>query len=188
MVRGGCGEWDLAKPARRGMRSDRHRASRPRHGRLRGTWWKAGTPRTTRGPRSGTQNSLGLHRFIVVPQDVESGLPLSAIGKQALAVVVILNTRKRPARRAEIHQYPGDRPIEKRNSAEHGHLAAIDVGLILLREAFQIVAVAAGLRIGAEFANDERLLIGSLPGDGVDLFGKPIVPADVFIAGDHVEE
>src|ERR1019366_2454197 len=150
--------------------------------------WKAGTPRTTRGPGSGTRNSLGLHGFVIVPQDVESWFALSAIGKQALAIVVVQNARQRPARRAEIHQYPGDRPVEKRNSAEHGHLAAIDIGLILLREAFQIVAVAAGLRIGAEFANDERLLIGSLPGDGIDLLGEPIVPADVFIAGDHVEE
>src|ERR1035437_1461209 len=186
-VRGGCGEWDRARPARHGRRRGLRRASRPTHGRLRGTWWKAGILRTTRRPQSGTQYSLRFHGFIVVAQDVECGLAFSAVTEQSLAVVEVLDARQGPARRAEIHQHPGDGSIEERNPPEHGHLAAVHVGLILLSEARQIVTVAAGLRIGAEFPKDERLIRGSLPGDGIDLLGESILPADVFIAGDDVE-
>ena len=63
---------------------------------------------------------------------------------------------------------------------------AVDVGLVLLGPAVGDGAVVAGLGLGAEFAHDDGFL-GEVPGDGVGQGRLTLIPADVLVDADDVE-
>src|SRR3954454_8964755 len=151
-------------------------------------WWTEEIPRTRRGLRSGTQCSLGLHSPIVVAKDEKSGFALASVRKKTLAIVEVLDSGEGAARRTEIDQHPGDCAVQEGNAAEHRDLPAVDIGLIFLGEAREVVAVVIEEGIGAEFAQDEGLVVRRLPGDRVDFLGQAVVPANILIAGDDIEE
>ncbi len=63
----------------------------------------------------------------------------------------------------------------------------IDVRLVLLSPSFILSAVQTGLCARAEFADDERLLIGDLPLGFIGAVRMAFVPSDVFVDADDVE-
>src|SRR5712671_6080208 len=63
----------------------------------------------------------------------------------------------------------------------------IQILLIFLGPSHSLVTVVAEQGITSEFANDEGLVLGDLPGQIICLLRQPVVPADIFVASEHVE-
>src|ERR1700722_8524057 len=73
------------------------------------------------------------HRLvhILLLQNKERLLLFSLVRDQSLAIELILNSRKRPIRRAEVHQDPRTHSPQLRNPVEHSELMTIDIRLVL---------------------------------------------------------
>src|SRR5882762_1363583 len=59
----------------------------------------------------------------------------------------------------------------------------IQILLIFLGPSHSLVTVVAEQGITSEFANDEGLVLGDLPGQIICLLRQPVVPADIFAQG-----
>src|ERR1700730_17679177 len=63
----------------------------------------------------------------------------------------------------------------------------IQILLVLFGPSHARITVIAEKRVTTKFADDERLVLGDLPGQAVGLLRQSIVPADIFVAPEHVE-
>ena len=73
------------------------------------------------------------------------------------------------------------------NALEHKQLVPVEVGLILFSPARIGFAVETILRVSAEFADDQRLIVSNLPNGLVDLLRRVLIPSDVFIESNDIE-
>ena len=81
----------------------------------------------------------------------------------------------------------GDIPRRAGILRQHRQLPPVEIGLVLLGEAGERVAVQARLRVGAKLADDDRLVVRGAPGESVALLRQPVVPADILVQAEHVE-
>src|SRR5271163_2344283 len=101
----------------------------------------------------------GLRFTIEFLQYEKSFLFFTVIGHQALAVEVILDIWKRPARAAKILENPWRGSAKEGNAAQHGDLVDVEAFLVLLGPARLCVAMIAEKGVGTEFAHDQGLVV-----------------------------
>src|SRR5438477_434589 len=122
-----------------------------------------------------------LDLLIVSLHYVERLFLLSVVRDQSLSVVEVLDARQGPARRAEIHQDPGRRASQERDSLQHVHLVLVEVLLVFLGPSRQRIAMISVGRFRAEFTHDQRFLIFGFPFHPISFFWQTIVPAYIFV-------
>src|ERR1700679_4007451 len=126
--------------------------------------------------------------LVCLLQDVIGLFLLSLIGNKSLAVEFILNTRKGTIGRAKIHEYPRAHASQLGNAIQHSDLMAVDICLILFGPSLVIAAVQASFGIAAKLAYDERLVVADIPLRNIGSLRMRLIPADIFVDADDVED
>jgi len=126
------------------------------------------------------------HALVEVPEHEECLLLRAVFPDQPFAVPAVLNIRERTSRRTEVCEYPRRGTAPLRYSLEHGKGLPIQILLIFLAEARETIGVEPLQCIGAELADDNRLLISERPGDLRQLVGQTVIPADVLVEAQQV--
>ena len=62
-----------------------------------------------------------------------------------------------------------------------------DISLVFFCPTFSLRSVQSGLCVGAEFADDQRLVKGDVPHSGIGVLGPLFIPSDVLVGADHIE-
>src|SRR5882672_579108 len=125
--------------------------------------------------------------LIVFLHYVERLFLLSPVGDQSLSFVKVLDARQRPAWGAEIHQDPGTRAAQERDSSQHTHLVLVEVLLVFFGPSRQGITMISVRRFSAKFTHNQRFLVLRFPFHSISLFRQTIVPAYILIAAEHVE-
>src|SRR5688572_13788173 len=123
---------------------------------------------------------------VEIPQYVECLLLHAVFADEALAVPAILDVRQRPARTAEVHEYPRRGAAPLRNASEHGERLRVQILLELFRETVRALAVHVLQRVRAEFADDHGFVVTESPADVLKLVRQAVIPADVLVEREQV--
>ena len=124
---------------------------------------------------------------ICLLKDEEGLLLFSLIGDQSFEVVTVLHSGQHPPWRTKVHQDPRTYAAQLRDAVQHADLMAKDIRLVFFSPAFGLRTVQSRFCVGAEFTDDQRLVIGDVPDGSICILGPLFIPSDVLVGADHIE-